>query len=642
MALPVPGSSFRLTDLPAELIIEIILWAQVIWREEAFPSQVSYAGVKRYALAAPVARTFNYPTCCDGVNSAHERPHCLHAGVPASSRSPAHNLSQTGKRLRDILLHENSAIWRLDNVLYKVIVERSGVQRTLVDGHVGVEYGSRTLIASHVCSCLLRTLPAFRLENLKIAIPRQRPDGQTPDIEDFLLQNARRLSGTLRRIDLEVYSTHPLHAPHSPHFVSVRGIRCDGLHTSRFASSTLFLYSNQLTSLFLYQSLAHKISFDGTLSAALQACSAQLEYLTLDAGGAKFHRLRRVALPKLRYLRLVAPEQAGGAFLSSLTLPSAIDLHLEPVIDWRWLSSWASPLAAPFEVPFWEFDEDAAGRGEGGFWRYAAAVAAPEQSLGAFDDSVGYHSDFSFSLWSVLDTAGLDIRIDPLTTPGERACGRFPEYVRLALAGSVKEMEALLAESSGDPVSSQPPQGDRPPRRSLSARDGRILARERRTNPSLPKPLYDTVQYVTRTLLTESEWNSFTGQSSAMMNLVFHRDTWLPKFALGWLHILASFPDIVSVLFLCPYCPPDGARITENREGRLDPSHLEALALYLNEPGEYRIYPCLRLRTVRFRQSTGSVGLALSDVAALERGFNSRARLEAGAFPLAILAEPPR
>ncbi|KZV68689.1 hypothetical protein PENSPDRAFT_666255 [Peniophora sp. CONT] len=625
---------FRLADLPAELIIEITIWAQVLWREESFAAQGSYARAKRYAVRAPVAGVVDEYSQ-GGVNCNGERPRCLRHYVPLSARSPAHAMSQTGRWLRRLLLNDNSAIWRLDNALYKEIAERSGVRHPKADIPMRimsnqlprVEYGTGTLIAEDVCECLMTVLHAVfsALEDVKIALPRDYTDALRPIRDEFFVKAPLWASRTLKRFTVEIYT--PESEFQRITHMRPQCVESPGLLQGCFANTNFYYYSSCLTSLYIHQDLPRTPQFTDSLSSALNACAAHLECLTIDAGGARFMMLDVVVLSRLQRLRVLASDEDCWRFLTSLRLPLDVDIHLEPVVEWRALCS----SVRSHVVPFAPIDHSAEHAG-GGLRRYANALAAPDQMRLIFrrDSSLTVPSA---GAWETLTTLALNVGLDGSTSRSERACGRFPEYVTVAFAESVPEMEALLAEPGRHGHNSSPRREGQAPRRSLTVRDGEISDQERARshNTNLAKPLYDSIRHVLNTILSDRETDAALRVHPGAKHLVLDRATWLPIWSLGWLYMLDALDDVVSITFLCPPWPHGDAVFAENVEGYLIPAHLEAMAQCLNEPGQGRTYICPELERIELRRYADGEPSRLALSRRFESLFNGKGRAHAGA-----------
>ncbi|VDB84684.1 unnamed protein product [Peniophora sp. CBMAI 1063] len=624
-------------DLVDDAIIEIVLWAQIIWWKDTFAAHAPYSGVSRYGVTEPSSgspeQQTRPPLCCRGTNWEHMRPVCIKdiGNTRYSLQSPARRLIQVNKRLRTLLCADNSAIWKLDNTLHtKVLNPRGGRAPSTQEGaqvdHGGVGVGDGALLAVHVCSCLIPAIAPFfsRLQKVKIALPWCDLGSNRANVEQFITKRRGQNGSRLLHVDVQIYSAHAFRHPSCADWVMI-AVKSEGLEVSRFAGGLTFYYSDTLVSLYLYQSYARKVVFRSTLSRALKACANTLKYLTIDAGGASFESLKHVHLAHLRYLRLVAPEYAGSDFLRSLSLPDTLDVHLEPVVQWRHLFRSVDQAEATFEIPFEIVELEAEKSDACEFSQYAVALAAPSQSRAIFQ-SMPFSPFPPQATWNSLHAAGLDIRLDPLISPDERVAGYFPEFVGVAFARSAEELQAIIKDPVGrDWQNSEPPDHKSHARRSLVARDGQFLGDERglAQNSAYPKALYDVARYVIRTALAATERTAFQ-----LQELHFAPGSWLPDRALGYAHIMASFKTLRLVRF---WSPPLGADVPykQNMEGCLAGDHLAAFALYLNTPQEGHEYPCALLERVIVPVMRGLVSSSLGG-RDWEELINSTERLAAG------------
>lgn len=220
---------FRISDLPVELIVEIALWAQVIWREENFPAHDPYAYVKRQHTGAERVVVRREP-CCRAINQSLV-PRCVTLSTLATAPTPAHSMSQLGRRLRSILIGTSSRVWKLDNTFYRTIAERSGLERLPATPNTSttVKYGSRTLVATNVCSCFIRGIKPFysTLTRVKLALPWSAPDNNPAGSAEDVIVKLNNTGSTLEHFDLEIYQS-PL-TPPRPVF---RGILCSSIQTA--------------------------------------------------------------------------------------------------------------------------------------------------------------------------------------------------------------------------------------------------------------------------------------------------------------------------------------------------------------------------------------------------------------------------
>ncbi|KZV68688.1 hypothetical protein PENSPDRAFT_687035 [Peniophora sp. CONT] len=626
------GVLFPLLRLPVELIMEIAVWAQVIWRQETLIPHGPHSAVKRHAIAPP--QTPNRERCCRHVDYSL-LPSCWTASIPQTVRSPAHCMSQTCRRLRYVLLGPDSRVWRLDNALYKCIAERSGSQRHTAASPAGgavVEYGTHTLVALQACACLLRGIEPFfgTLHELRVSMAAGGRDGTTSETEAFFISQHDKNLSPLQHFDLEIFTA--LRSQARP---LIRAVRSPALLNSRVVNTSFFLYSEQLTSLYIHHPLSRKPRFGTGFWDALRACAAHLEYVTIDAGGGAFTAADPTALPNLRYLRLVAPARAFPWLLRPLLLPASVDIHLEPVVDWRTAASVQMAGRRPREVPFAAIEAAAdAAQSPYALWRFMCALAAPEQTGVIFQHALPFHLREE-SLWQTQEAVGLDIRLDPSTTAFERACRRFPEIVSISFAQTPAELDAMFSDAGRDWQRSLSPVGKATTRRSLTVRDAMFKAadRERNFNPHLLTPVYDAMRHVGAIAVAGKPGGRFH-VTSPIRTFTVHPDSWLPTFEYGWRSFLSPFNVIVELMIRCPYSDRDEPS-PENREGHLCPAHLKALAAHLNDisPGVER--PCPALRRVHIRSLTRKEGWGTL-TNNWETAFNSDARLATGAHRIAV------
>ncbi|KZV68686.1 hypothetical protein PENSPDRAFT_687033 [Peniophora sp. CONT] len=613
-----------LASLPVELIVEIALWAQLIWREDTLGPHAPYAGMKRYDTVPPGVLIRDEDCCCE-VNP-RDVPCCLTVAPAGTTPSPAHRMAQTGRWLRNILIVANSRVWQEDNSFYKEIAARSGVhtaQEATPDSGAQITYGARSFIALGACACLTLGMASFYsgLQTIRVELPWHGPKTPSIGVERFFLDNHDEERSPLQHFDLRIFESHL-----APTRVLIRGVSCPSLKTSRTANTSYFYFSTSLTSLYIYHPHRRTPEFGMSFSDALVACASSLEYLTIDAASGHFDpEIFHVHLSQLRFLRLVAPVNQGCRLLAALQLPSDLDIHLEPVVNWRALCSQFLGAAFAENVMV-----DTVGAGA--MWRYASALAAPHQSGRIFSTTGALEVDVpDGSLWERSTAIALDVRLDPSTTSFERACRRFPEYVSMAFAGSALEMHAVLADPGRDWAHSLPPGAKSTVRRSLTVRGHQFDLRERARafNPTLAKPVYDAVGFVARSVMSAQTGRAFEGHPGARC-LVFHPGTWLPKFSVGWLHFLSSFEAVVEIIFLCPFRSLCDGQITDNIASRLDVAHLEALALCLNEPGEGHQYLCSRLERIEVHHEADAGDGCRAVVAEMDGFFNGTARISAG------------
>ncbi|VDB98981.1 unnamed protein product [Peniophora sp. CBMAI 1063] len=395
----------------------------------------------------------------------------------------------------------------------------------------------------------------------------------------------------LRHLDVEIYEDNH----HQPINGTIAAEKIQGLRVSSFARCRTFLYSDALTSLSLYHDCASNVVFESSFSEALFTCRNTLEYLTIDAGGASFESLQPVLLPQLHFLRVLAPEATGGEFMRSLTLPANIDLHLEPVVKWRRLCKSRMVRRAPFEVPYEVLELEATNTEGSEFSQYASALAAPDQTATSIFHWLPPARNPSQQLWLSLFAIGIDIRLDPSIPKGRRVAGYFPELTAVVFASSPTQLHRLLQDPCGrDWGGSEPMHSKQYTRRSITARDGDLLAEERRgdLNTAMPKALYDSIRYTICAALATRQNNAAVREQ-----LEFAPESWLPDRSLGYAHILDNFGGLRVIRFTSPWLEPD-APFHQGMQGQLAFSHLHAFGIYLNTPCEGQSYPCPLLETV--------------------------------------------
>ncbi|VDC06047.1 unnamed protein product, partial [Peniophora sp. CBMAI 1063] len=500
--------SFRFTDLPAELVVSIILLAQTAWHKEQFSAQAPYAGVKRYEVSRPPSASSAVLPCCDGLRWDFSRPTCIlsSSDLPAGLPSPAHSASQVCRWLRGILLEENSAIWRLDNTLYPSIAQRSGETRTILHGQTILGYGALSLVAVDVCICVLRGLSSFysSLQWVKLRLPWSGDRSLVHELQQFLYNNRGRANSPLRHFDLEALDPKPLQVGRRGNW-HVTAVESEELQASRFSGTDIFYYSKTLNSLCLHHRPDSDIVFFGvSLSTGLSACAATIEFLTIDIGGRVGADIEgSVAFPKLRHFRLCTDPGFAPLLLRWMILPYALDLHLEVIESWR--KSFVTKHAGIYELPFWPSEhappllflfrqpQD-----------FVQSLAQPHRTTTIQPNLEAHYpvaaDDPAEMLWRrSTSVIGLDVRIDPSTKSREPAAARFPELVGVTFAESVDELRPVLE----DPVArdwerSRDLEGKTAARRSLTFRDGQFSERERARdfNSQCPKALYDTLRYV--------------------------------------------------------------------------------------------------------------------------------------------------
>ncbi|VDB91409.1 unnamed protein product [Peniophora sp. CBMAI 1063] len=635
--------------LPVELVSLIISWAQCSWHHEHFSAQAPYADVKRYLVQA--SQTSSAPSeilpCCNGTRWDFGRPSCIMSGLPVELPSPAYRAAQVSRRLRAILLDENTAIWELDNVLYKPIAERS-MRKVISDGRVTmIGPGARNLIALDVCTCLLGGLSTFfaSLERVKLRLPWSSGHPWESELRDFLYENRGRAGSALRYIDVEALES-PLRAPGPRRMYAIESI---DLLTSRFSCLPLYYVSKALTSLYLHQNPATVVEFDVlSISTTFGSCAGTLQHLTIDIAkgfqvdGGDIEGV--YDFPNLRYFRLCTSPISAATVLAAMILPYAIDLHIEPVESWRryWRGYKHRHLPYSYEAPFAKHYTDNREALQG--WNpddFAQSIAQPERTFIIHANPVP--TDLSLGLPSPGEAIwqrssrvmGLDVRIDPCTKPSERAAMRFPELVSVTFAESVDELRPVLQ----DPVArdwqrSQALDEKTAARRSLTFRDGQYRRedREQDWNPNFPKALYDTLRHVLRFVPGER----VPGCEGRVQELVFAKDTWLPDRSLGYEHILERFTGLKALHFDSPPLS-SGTLYTQNMEGCLTAGHIDALTVYLNNRGADGAYPCLCLETVHFQSGLAELQSQMLPSSSWESIMNSPCRLAAGALQIRVV-----
>ncbi|VDB99005.1 unnamed protein product [Peniophora sp. CBMAI 1063] len=277
----------RFDKLPAELISSIIYYAQIAWWNEHFAAQAPYAGVKRYQVSEPTSASASAPPsispCCNGMRWDSSRPICIRSdtgkALPGHLPSPAHSASLVLRRLRDVLLEENSHIWQLDNTLYPVIAPLSGEHRTTSRGREVIQYGARSFIALDVCTCVLAGISPFytSLESVKLRLPWLGDGSLQSELRQFLRDVRGRADSPLRYFDLEALIENVFRVAARGHWC-MTAIESQNLRFSRFSGGNIFYYSRTLQSLYLHQGPNSNVVFFGSsLSIALSACSATID-----------------------------------------------------------------------------------------------------------------------------------------------------------------------------------------------------------------------------------------------------------------------------------------------------------------------------------------------------------------------------
>ncbi|VDB90255.1 unnamed protein product [Peniophora sp. CBMAI 1063] len=634
--------ALKFTDLPAELVVCIILLAQTAWQEEHFSAQAPYAEVKRYAVTQPAPASSIVPPCCSGVRWDLTRPSCIKlSGLPSCLPSPAHSVSQVSRRLRDILLEENSAIWRLDNALYPAIAKRSGERRTISNGRTTIEYNANSLVALDVCTCVLRGLRSFYsgLERVKLRLPWSGDGTVESELQHFLWANRGGADGSLRHMDVEALDADPLRVAFGRRR-RMEAIEIPELLTSRQSGGNRYHYSETLIALYLHQGPDADVVFGLSLSIGLFACTGTIQFLTIDiAAGFVAEIQGSLIFPKLRYFRLCTHPTSAAILLRSMVLPYAIDLHLEPVDSWREFFEAKHP--GVYEVPFRSSQHSpalfqTAGRRPQDF---AQSLARPHHTSSIHGaPAVNYSfvaGDPADALWQRSTAVmGLDVRIDPDTKSRQPAAARFPELVSITLAESVGELRPVLEDPVGRDAGRSRELADKvAARRSLTFRDGEFFGsnRARHFNSQYPKALYDTLQYALSVVLGPSS----NGPAYSAQEFVFAKDSWLPDRSLGYQHILQPFTALRALHFDSPALP-EGLKFRQNMEGCFTSEHMHALTLCLNIPGAGGVYICPQLQAVHLQIPSRRLLSWAGSPGDWDAALNSPARLASGARRVAL------
>ncbi|VDB94421.1 unnamed protein product [Peniophora sp. CBMAI 1063] len=585
--------------IPPEVILEIALYAQDQWHTDVMSPQAPYAGVRRLDSPLPQG-TMREKPCCHNLEYSVV-PECYDDSLPIDGLSPAHALSLTCRWIRSLVIAFDP-LWQTESVLYRKNAENSGLYHVYPprSRQYTIAYGSRTLVALQACSCLLKGLSAYypSLQSVKVAIAPAIPGLPGSCAEEFFERHNGALHSKLQHFDLEILQ----HSRTVDRF-HVRAVRTTSLLSSRAIKSSLVFFSPRLTSLYLFYPLSLRPRLGPRFFVALVACGEKLQYLTIDAGSAVVHAMNHVALPELRYFRLVAPIREGAFLLSHLRLPAQVDIHLEPVVEWRATAPTHDDDVAPptlrSEVPFHLLDDEAeTGNRRGALWRYANALATPDKTWVLFQDLHASALPATENLWDTLTTIALDVRLDPSASASERECARFPEVVGVSYTRSVPEMHTLLSNPGFDWKSSPPPNGKTTVRRSLTVRDGvyDAVVRDSFYRPQFLKPVYECTNFVLNTALRGKKETLFYGSPSCR-SLVLHEASFIPRYSMGWESILSSFLKLELVVIRCRRIDLEGA--LDLSSGHLEPAHLEALAIYLNDAGHPDHPPCVHLKQIR-------------------------------------------
>ncbi|VDB94412.1 unnamed protein product [Peniophora sp. CBMAI 1063] len=633
----------RFDRLPVELISLIIYCAQITWQNEHFAAQAPYADVKRYEASQSGSVPFSVSPCCNGTRWDFSRPICIRSDsgkvLPPHLPSPAHSASLVSRRLRAVLLEHNSHIWQLDNTLYPGIARLSGEHRIIANGREVIQYGARSLIALDVCTCVLRGILPFysSLERVKLRLPWPGDGTLTSDVGLFLHDTRGRANSHLRHVDVEAMDPDPLHVAEGLRRL-MAAIESVGLLTSRASCFHKFYYSRTLTSLYLHQGPHAKVVFGASLSLALSACAGAIEFLTIDiAAGFRAELQGNITFPRLRYFRLCTHRTCAATLLGWMVLPSALDLHLEPVESWR--KCFTAKHPGVYEVPFWpsEYAPEERFPGE---WRwtqnFAKSVEEPHRTTTIHDATLPYHGveigdSATLRCWNSAAVIGLDVRIDLSANTHEPAAAKFPELVSLTMAESLQELRPVLQ----DPVGRDWERTDEldskiAVRRSLTFRDGQFSTydRERDFNSQYPHALYDTLGFVLFAIPTT--W------TLAAEELVIAKDSWVPDSSTAYQCVLYWFDFIEGLHLDSPALHPD-AEFKPNIEGCVTADHLRALASSLNSPLPGYGYLCSSLERIHLCVPPETV-MGWADDSNWDAILNSPGRLATGAQRIRLSA----
>ncbi|VDB87284.1 unnamed protein product [Peniophora sp. CBMAI 1063] len=609
---------FRFTDLPVELVLLVVDFAQALWLEEIFSAHAPYAGVRRN-IPAKQSAAIQFPPCCNGMAWNRTRPICLNKAAPLRLRSPVHRLSHTCQTLRYILGVKCLEIWKSDNALFKSITLRFKTPAL-----AKAQLTRSSILALNVCNCLIPSIERSyeALENVKLALPWQDYRTARSALHQFFYKHSGHKGGNLRQIDVEIYEPNP----HFPAFSYIRmvAVKSPRLRSSRWSGGNLYYFSEHITSLYLYHAHPWRPRYDASLSEALGVASQTLLYLTIDASGAVFHDLTPFDLPRLVFLRLAVSQLAGRLFLRCATLPTPVDLHLELSVPWRSLTRHARPSSVtPFEVNFSGLDRAGYVPPEAALTQYAAALSAVDILPTVFNTPPASATPTAQG-WQELNVVGLDVRI-PLGVSSNYPVARLlPDYVSIAFAESVDELHAVLMDSAGrDWRRRQSSESVQRPRRSLSIRDDEgfnaPVRYERDPYGKLPEALYPSALYDTAAHVLRTALSARANDASAAQELMFAKESWLPDRSLGYARILEEFKGLRAIHFTSPALA-EHLQFSQNMEGCLAFEHLRALAIYLNTPGERFAYPCPSLQRVHLPRCPWN----------MDALFNSPERLLAG------------
>ncbi|VDB85619.1 unnamed protein product [Peniophora sp. CBMAI 1063] len=635
------NENFRLLDLPVELIVEIAVWAQFLWLHSCMFSRELGGPVKRLLSGEPPAIPSRAEPCCRGV-PASTLPGCTRVGLNDIPKSPAHCMSSTCRRLRDILYGPDTRIWQLDNILFKFIAERSGRIRYSRVGRGEntrlreVEYRSKLLIASPACACILSHIQPFfhTLVELKLAVPWYRPAAPATSSEQFLMRLHDEDSSALRSVDLEIYECRD--APRQP---MIRLLSCHQLEFCNITNAAHFYASPHLTFLRIYFPISRGPRFGEEFWAGLGTCAPSLQHLELDVAGGHFTGGETfVDLRRLAYLKVVAPSRDCAWLLQALQMQPDVDMHLEPVVDWRFGA--AAQVAqvvhvgqsAPVQVPFAAIETAGDLAGDlrpHSVWRFLCAVAVPDHTAGVFHVPALLPSEPSD--WQrAVKSIGLDVRLDPSTATWERACARFPELIAVHFGTTALDHIRLFPCLATDASLHAGPAATQHADRSVIFRDGiwRADARETLYEPRLAAPLHDAMSHITRALAGENADAGFTGFHNVLA-VVLLPLSWKPAYSLGWASVLEHLVKLEHLVLTCNHlCQPDEA-FSETAEGLLAPAHLAALAVFLNDVRSRAGYPCRRLRLVQLGSPQQFASGAYDLATTWEEQVNTPARIKA-------------
>ncbi|VDB91415.1 unnamed protein product [Peniophora sp. CBMAI 1063] len=632
-----------LSLLPVELWTEVAILAQLIWHHGASSSHHDpHAAVERLQISSESSVPRAEP-CCELV-PRRRLPYCCRVHTSQVERSPAHCLIQTNHFFRDLIFKRLPWLWEFDNVLFKKIAGYSGREHIPRDnpeeGHM-VLYGARSLIVTRACTCLLRVMrPLYDvLKVVKIAMPWDAPLIPNSRAETFFLNNPAVAPSPLEHFDLELFDS-----PRAPVGIIVRCITRENLSTFRGVNVAFCFSSNQLTSMYISFPHSRRARFGASFTNGLVMCASRLEYLTLDAGNGEIVGARVLRLPKLRFLRVVLPITVCAKLLSRMDLPAQLDIHLEPVVQWR---SQAARRVKKFfksphqcEAPLAELDAEADSLDTHhlpcALWRFACALAAPDQTRSIFQDI----ADFDIrqeNLWDTLQTASFEIRQDPSHQGCEREPLRFPELVGVVFTNSVEDMRVLQERPGLDWRRSSKPGEKHVARRSFVVRDGVSSAQDRNAlyRATYVKPFYDVIAYVTSVIIQGQPGTPYEGKRD-IASLVIPKGSFIPRFSLGWRHLLVACNTIVELVIHHSHLGDQHQQSSTVATRYIIPTELTALAVYLNDvPGPGQV-PCPHLRCIRVVCCTAAVwGSALERT--WGRLLNTKHRVDAGAVGIQVI-----